>query len=684
MNPLTRPVTADGMQQKTGSKENHQKTIQNLEVAATSANAPPVEQEICPVRDRRASTRGNRFRRWFFEGLRETSKKSAHQDAWWKVTTLTGVDYFSTLGYLPGIAFLAAGSLSPVATVILVMLTLFGAYPVYKKVAEESPNGQGSIAMLEHLLPRWKGKMLVLCLLGFAATSWIVTITLSAADAATHLIQNPFFPHALKSQMAVTMFMLVGLGALFLKGFREAIGVCVWTVGIYLFLNMIVIGTAGYNVALHPETLKNWTTGLLTQHGSIMNMVVISSLLFPKLALGLSGFETGVAVMPHVKGDDSDTNEKPVGRIRNTKKLLLSAAAIMSVFLIGSTLATTLLIPAVEFAPGGAANGRALAYLAHKMLPFPFGTLYDISTIAILWFAGASAMAGLLNLVPRYLPQYGMAPNWARATRPLVVFFIGVCMCVTWWFNADVDAQGGAYATGVLMLMTSAALAATLVVWKTEKFSRWFYTAITLLFTYTTYINATERPDGVRIAAVFVVVILISSLVSRVLRSTELRAKNVVLDPLAEKFITEDALKNATVRIVAHRPGGIDYPLKEREARDTHNLEGDFLFLEVSVEDASEFSHEELEVHGVLTGNGFRILRCESAAVPNTIAALLLHIRDRTKTTPHLYVGWTEGNPVVYIMKYLFFGEGETAPVTREILREAEKDPSRRPRVHVG
>jgi hypothetical protein len=236
----------------------------------------------------------HRFRRWFFEGLGEPAgphARHAHQAVWWKVMCLTGVDYFSTLGYQPGIAFLAAGFLSPIATLILVLLTLFGALPIYARVADHSPHGQGSISMLEDLLPRWRGKAFVLALLGFAATDFVITITLSAADATEHIVHNPFVPAALNHPIGVTLVLLALLGAVFLKGFREAIGFAVAIVVTYLALNVVLIGTGILELLRHPGHLPQWKAGLLAEHSNPLMMAVVALWLFPKLALGLSGFE---------------------------------------------------------------------------------------------------------------------------------------------------------------------------------------------------------------------------------------------------------------------------------------------------------------------------------------------------------------------------------------------------------
>jgi len=625
----------------------------------------------------------SRFKRWLLEGhLKDAeavqtpeSNAKHHEHSWWQVMCLTGVDYFSTLGYQPGIAFLAAGALSPIATLILVLLTLFGALPIYNRVATESPHGQGSISMLGDLLSRWKGKLFVLCLLGFVATDFVITITLSAADATAHVLENPFTPAILKHQLGITLALIAILGAVFLKGFKEAIGIAVVLVVVYLTLNVIVIGRGAYELATHPFHIPEWKNALFAAHGNPLLMVGFALLLFPKLALGLSGFETGVAVMPLVRGPK---------RIHNTRKLLLWAALIMSVMLISSSFVTTTLIPANEFQEGGQASGRALAYLAHLYLGNGFGTLYDISTIAILWFAGASAMAGLLSIVPRYLPRYGMAPDWTRATRPLVMVFIAIAFAVTIIFKANVEAQGGAYATGVLVLMSSAAIAVTLSA--RRRGGRWWpFLLIALVFAYTTIVNVIERPEGIKIASFFIGTIILTSLVSRVLRSTELRVEKVELDACAKKFI--DEMSQGTVRIVANRceGGGVDeYDFKEKESREDNSIPADepIVFFEVEICDSSEFSNV-LKIKGVEVEN-HRVLRAESSVVPNAIAAFMIYLRDRTGKIPHVYFGWSEGNPIVYLMKFIAFGEGDTAPVTREVLRQAEADPERRPSVHVG
>lgn len=662
-----------------------------------------------------------KFSRWLYKGVQEIEgfheQEGRHQkQPWWKVMCLTGVDYFSTLGYQPGIAFLAASILSPIATFVLILLTLFGALPIYNRVAQESPHGEGSIAMLEALFSRWKGKLVVLILLGFVATDFVITITLSAADATAHILENPFVQNSLgflDHPVIVTLILVAMLGVVFLRGFGEAIGIAIVLVSVYLLLNLVTILTGISLIAGHPDLLGNWQTAVFatkTSNGwtGMVAVVALSLIVFPKLALGLSGFETGVAVMPLIKSPN---------RIENTRKLLMTAALIMSFMLIASSFITSVIIPQEEFCPRvncgaavpltdvpafcactaaeneaktvrppGKANGRALAFIAHTHLGEVFGTVYDLSTILILWFAGASAMAGLLNIVPRYLPRYGMAPEWARATRPLTLVFTGICFVVTIVFEANVDAQGGAYATGVLVLMSSAAIAVTLSAWRRGSVWKLAFAVISVVFVYTTIANIIERPDGIKIASMFIFGIIFASFVSRAMRSTEVRIDNIELDDIARSFINElDA--EGEIRIVTNRKetGDVsEYRFKEHEKRvDNHIPATDpIVFYEIETGDASEFKGK-LKVRGIDI-EGYRILRTEAPAVPNAIAALLLYLRDSTGKIPHVYFGWSEGNPIMYLARYILLGEGDTAPITREILRQAEPDPELRPNVHVG
>jgi hypothetical protein len=640
-----------------------------------------------------------------------------HRTFWLWVMCLTGVDYFSTLAYQPSIAFEGAGLLAPLATVVLVLVTLCGALPVYAHVAARSPNGQGSIAMLERLVHGWTGKILVLALLGFAATDFVITQTLSAADAAVHLMDNPLWQKAPEfirgltddqQRVWLTMVLLMLLGATFMRSFKEAIGLAVFVVGSYLLLNLIVIGSGLAYLGLHPEHVQSWYDQVMrgewylrnppTTDTGVWAIVAVSVLLFPKLALGLSGFETGVAVMPLIEGERTDTPERPVGRIRNTRKLLVVAAVTMSLFLLPSALLTATLIPPAALIKPGPAAGRAMAYLAHADGPFSinplfgevFGTIYDLATVTILSFAGMSAMAGLLNLVPRYLPRYGMAPEWSRAVRPLVLLFTAINLFITIFFNADVEAQGGAYATGVLVLISSACVASVIDTYRERRGKNivlripWLFILITIVFFFTTGANMVERPDGIKIASWFIVSVVIASFVSRVKRSTELRFKTFEFTDFNSKFLW-DSLKHLEFPVlVPHRPGRRELADKEASIRRRHRLSDEvpIVFVEAELGDPSEFQHSPL-MEVTQEGGRFivRVTRC--ASIAHAIATIALEL-SRVGKPPEIHFGWSDENQLAASIGFFLFGEGNVPWRVRDLIRKAEPDTKIHPKVIIG
>ncbi|GAA4694423.1 hypothetical protein GCM10025781_10020 [Kocuria gwangalliensis] len=588
----------------------------------------------------------HRFRAWLFadqensaayHGPHQRPREDTRTRPWWAVMCLSGVDYFSTLGYQPGIAALAAGSLAPVATLVLVLVTLCGALPVYRWVAAVSPHGAGSIRMLEKLLPRWNGKIAVLVLLGFACTDFMITITLSSADAATHLVDNPVMPlHGNDAKLWITCGLITLLAAVFLKGFREAIALAVFLVPIYLALNVAVMAVGFERILTHPEVLSGWASAVTTQHSNPWTALLLAVVVFPKLALGMSGYETGVSVMTQIHpGSTADAAKAGhgavAGRIRGARKMLTLAAVIMAVMLLSSSMVTTLLIPPQEFAPGGRANGRALAYVAHEYMGPVFGSAYDLSTILILWFAGASA-------------------------------------------------------TGVLVLMTSAALAVTLSAGHRgrPRLARG-YGLITAVFLYTTVANVVERPDGIKIAAVFVFCILVISFASRVWRASELRITDLRADSALRTSMT--ASRGRAVQLIPRNPDpqGVDEDYQQKlsvERRSQALVEdSDVWFVEVKLRDPSDFSDKVSLVSRTVCSH--HIIHVDGSSVPTCLAGVALWVRDQTGVPPHVYLEWSSGSPVRNYLRFLLWGQGQTATVVHEILRRAEPDDAARPVVHV-
>jgi hypothetical protein len=580
------------------------------------------------------------------------------------------VDYFSTLGYQPGIALLAAGAVAPIATVILVLVTLLGALPVYSQVASRSYAGQGSIAMLENLLSGWKGKLLVLVLLGFAATDFVITMTLSAADAAKHAIENPFLHPVLGDhQVLVTLGLLALLAAVFLRGFREAIGLAAAAAVPYLLLNLVVLGRGLWEIVTHPTLLESWR-GALSAKGDFTVVAAGALLVFPKLALGLSGFETGVTVMPLVDGGEPDRGHNPrkggapKGRVANTRKLLLAAALIMSVMLVLSSVVTTLLNAPADYAEGGKASGRAIAFLAHLYLGRGFGTVYDLSTILILGLAGASAMAGLLHLLPRYLPRFGMAPRWAALARPLVLVLFAVNVIVTLVFQADVEAQSGAYATGVLVLILSAAYAATLALWRERRRAAAAYTGVVcLVFGYTLVENCLERPDGLVIGSIFTLLLILASALSRSLRSVELRIPRGYFADV-ESWRMGPELLGKKVHLVPLKTNTAEARrAKKAELARYYRVRGPILFLHVHLLDNRSEFQAPLELQLARDGDDYVAEVYGAVAIANTIAFISECIDPIS-----IFIGLTRRGLMSQAARYLLFGEGETGLMVYTIL----------------
>ncbi len=690
---------------------------------------------------------------------------------WLWVMCLLGVDYFSTLSYQPSFSYEVAGRLGVLATLVVVLVTLAGALPVYWYVAGRSPRGQGSIALLEQLVHGWRGKSLVLLLLGFAATDFIMVKTISVADAAVHVIGNPSaswqdtleamaqwssqtFRDSLGERVAgffnkqLVVTLIIGLlGFIFWfmlrTGFnRNVIVVAVPLVGAYLLCNALIVGSGIVYLWQRPDLLAEWWQNVvrgdwelareswLIDHAGFLGqgglIVLLCLVFFPQLALGLSGFEMSLILMPQVKGQAGDDRRQPRGRIRNTRKALVLAALLMSAYLLGSTLVTNLLIPPDELRHDGKAANRALAYLAHggalagERQPLHgffgpvFGTTYDVITILILTLAGTSVMTALANLLPRFMFRFGMELGWSQRWGVLLILFGMVNVLVTLWFQASVDHQRGAYATAVLVLFMSASLTTAWYRWRIrhEQGERrasstspvsptWLgrkpsrlrsflgslaslYGLAGLVFLFTTVAVLLRAPQGLLIAGGFIAVLFVMSVVARAMRTNELRTIRFDFHDEHSKFLW-DSLRLADFPVlVPHRPGRHERDLKELQIRRDHNLDpnAEVVFLEIELEDPSNFMQSLLiEVFQEEKRFVIKIAHCVSVA--HAIAAIALEMSKVSKP-PALHFGWSEMDLMTASWSYFAFGEGNVPWKVRELILRAEPNLERQPRVIIG
>ena len=685
-------------------------------------------------------------------------KKGGEEYYWLWVMCLLGLDYFSTLAYQPSITFHETKLLGPLATAGVVLLTLFGALPVYCYLAARSPGGQGSLGILDKLIRGWRGKTLVLILLGFAATDFTMLKSLSLADAAVHTL-NKQDSVRLENAKHITTWMkdctaeycgdeaslhvsdqlivtlLLGIVAMIFwfllrRGFtRKVMYVAVPLVALYLIMTAIIVVAGLYFLYQVPHIVTAWFDNVMAgkwDHSGIHHgddgwglIIVMSLLALPNLALGLSGFEMSMILMPQVQGKADE--QPPRTRIGNTRKVLIAAALIMSVLLLGSAFVTTLLVPYQELArkqedlpPGemfareGHANDRALSYLAHggdlavpgeKLTPFfgiEFGTAYDIVTVLILCLAGTSVMTALGVYVPLFLVRFGMQMKSAERWGVLLLLFAGINILVTVWFKAQVEDQRGAYATGVLVMIACAA--GVTVLDKRKAYAQaphkgagilhfidmTFHGLIAAVFVVVMFFVAIRSPSGLGIALFFIAAILGMSIVSRAWRADELRTPSFLFkDPASEEHWHRLRLTDFPA-LVPVRPGRQNHVSKETHIRATHQLSAgaEVVFLEVCIDDPSDFLQTPIiEV----TNTDFRytigVTNCVSTA--HAIAAVAL-VMSRESKPPALHFGWPENSILAASWSYLAFGEGNVPWKVRELIHRAEADATKRPRVIVG
>jgi hypothetical protein len=667
---------------------------------------------------------------------------------WPLVLCLVGLDYFSTLAYLPSIAVEAAGPWAPVAAGAVVLVTFLLALPVYWYIAGRSHDGRGATGMIEELVPGWRGKFIVLTLLGFAAADFVITRSLSVADAAVHLINNPHgqrilarIPDALPNaerpwwppldsllirladpQVAIALGLSIASFALLFAFKRRLSRTMIYLTAAavigYLGLTAFVIGSAAFYVTEHVEIWNAWRDATFASADSadavtsaypwLWGCLYAALWSFPQMALGLSGFEMIMTVTPQISSGASDAAapaEIAAGRVRNARKLMVAAATIMCGYLLSAVMVTTLLAPAEALEPGGLAEHRALAYLAHgsplaggapatEISPLfgpQFGDLYDFSTVLVLCLAGASVSIGLRNLLPHYLNRLGMEVSWAGRVGIVLHVLNVIILLVTVVFRASPSSQQWAYATSVLVLLAGAALAAaTDLVRRTDVgFSRVprvaLYSGAGAFFLTMTGLTLLINSSGLTIALSFVAGILITSFISRWIRSTELRFEGFAFADDATKRRWEELHDSGPKFLAPHRPGLMPLSQKSLHLQRDYRLDpaAHVLFVEAELGDPSNFYQKPLMLIDHEDGlEVIRVSRCVS--VSHVLAAICIELCRGTGQPPEIIFGWSNESPLAANLNFLLLGEGNIPWMVNAMVRKALRDAPRQPRILIG
>jgi hypothetical protein len=663
------------------------------------------------------------------------SQRPPSAAAWWLILCLVGLDYFSTLAYLPSLAVQAAGAIAPVAALVVARATLGIALPVYCYVVARSPEGTGATGLLERLVPGWRGKLLILVLLSFVATDYVVTQNLSVADAAEHLRANPHFERHVQplldralqferwldhpswrhiavkvdSQLVVTLVLICASFALWAywragstRRFLKAAAVVV--VG-YMTLNAIVIGSGLIDLLGEGRGMwEHWQRDLLLEIGSPvqrawswpqgLSLIWLGFVAFPFVALGLSGFELSMAVAPMVDGT-------PRERIRNTQKLLAAAAVIMAIWLPSAVLVTTTHIPSSALQGNGPAVHRALAYLAHggaladgragselnPLFGTLFGGLYDAFTIAILCMAGACVIIALREYVPDYLQRFGMELELAHRLGVRMRFFNVIVLIVGVWFGASIVRMQWAYVTSVLALLTGASLAALQSIRKEGRFigvKLPLALAAATFFLGMALLCAAISSSGLEIALSFAAGIMLTSAFSRWVRSTELRWHGFDFQDDESRRRWEKCCAYEFQILVPHRPGLHSRKEKEQKIRQRHRLAANvpIILIEAELGDPSEFfQRPQMRLIRDAGIDVIQVSRC--ASISHVLASIALEMSQVGRPV-EVHCGWSDESPIAANLNFLLFGEGNIPWMVRELIRKAEPDPARRPLVMLG